>query len=350
MRVLILLRDAAPNGITTYNRMLARALREQGHEVQVWPDPDAPPSAFGRGALNGLWMRPALERFWRSAVARFSPDLVYVSHFTQACLAQRLQESLGVPWVACMHNGHSPARMAQWAQLVRHAQGLVTMCETLHGVYAPMAQAAPIPQCLSRLPLALPTNFPVCPRPTERRVLTYCARLSSQKGPRCEAWLRAIASLPDLRACDIRVIGGGRHLARLRQVAGELQLAVDFVGMVSDATPYLDSTHVIAGAGYALMEGLARGSVGIGLGFGGCWGVVTPERWDEALAVNFGDHCPYPLPGDPSAIARALSEALAMVGSADTAAVTDRCRSVFDPAPIARDLVDFWSKSLRAAD
>ncbi|MGB4060050.1 MAG: glycosyltransferase [Burkholderiaceae bacterium] len=348
MRVLILLRDAAPNGITTYNRVLARALREEGHDVLVWPDLDTSPS-FWAGALQGLWLRPAFERLLRPVVERFAPDVVYVSHFTQACLAQRLQNTLGVPWVACMHNGHSPARMAQWAQLVRHARGLVTMCETLHVVYAPMVQAAPcIPQLLSRLPLAVPTA-PLATRASARRVLTYCARLSSQKGPRCEAWLRAIASQPDLRACDIRVIGGGRYLARLRQVAAELGLEVDFVGMVSDPTPYLDRTHVIAGAGYALMEGLVRGGVGIGLGFGGCWGVVTPQRWDEALAVNFGDHCPYPLPDDPDTIAQALSEALAMVGSADAVAVTARCRAVFDPAPIARDLVDFWGKALRPA-
>lgn len=349
MRVLILLRDAAPNGITTYNRVLARALREQGHVVHVWPDPDARALAFLGGHLQGVWMRPLFERFLRPAVARFAPDLVYASHFTQACLAQQLQESLGVPWVACMHNGHSPERMAQWAQLVQKASGLITMCETLHRVYAPMTDAKPpIPQLLSRLPLVLP-SLPLPARSAHKRVLTYCARLSSQKGPRCEAWLRGIASQPDLRACEVQVIGGGRYLARLRMVARDLGLTVHFVGMVSDPAPYLERTHVMAGAGYALMEGLVRGCVGVGLGFGGCWGTVTPQRWDEALVVNFGDHCPYPLPDDPETIAHALLGALAMVESSDARAVTERCRTDFDPQPIARHVADFWANAVNLA-
>ena len=35
MRILILLRDGSRNGITTYNRVLAQALRSQGHSVSV---------------------------------------------------------------------------------------------------------------------------------------------------------------------------------------------------------------------------------------------------------------------------------------------------------------------------
>lgn len=347
MRVLILLRDATSNGITTYNRVLARTLREQGHDVRVWPDPGEQAQSLLRH-FQGLCLRPAFERFLRSAVARFAPDLVYVSHYTQGLLAQRLQETLGVPWCACMHNGHSSARMVQWGKLVQHSRGLVTMCQTLDNAYAPMVSGSTgVPQLLSRLPLFLPESPPLR-RATDRKVLTYCARLSSQKGPRCESWLRAIASLQSQQGCVIRVIGGGSYLPRLRQVAAELSLSVEFVGMVADPSPYLNSTHVIAGAGYALMEGMVRGCVGVGLGFGGCWGVVTTASWNDALAVNFGDHCPHPLPDGPEVIAKAMSEAISLVGSADAEAITNRCREVFDPEPIARDLVDFWASALKA--
>ena len=349
MKILILLRDGATNGITTYNRVLARELVSQGHEVRVWPDPEMSLRSPVRAQFQGVWMRPAFEWLLRHKVAQFGPDLVYVSHFTQARLAQKLKETLGIPWFACMHNGHSPSRMAEWAQLLRGANGLVTMCENLHDLYAPLAGARPaIPQLLSRLPLPLPTPQAAA-RPAKRLVLTYCARLSSQKGPRCEAWLRAIALLPRRGDFEVRVIGGGSHLSRLKQVAGELGLQAQFVGLVPDPAPYLETTHVIAGAGYALMEGLVRGCVGVGLGFGGCWGVVIPDRWGEALAVNFGDHCPHPLPDDPPSIAAALSEAIDLVGTEPAHAVAMRCRQVFDPAPIARELAEFWRSAVTSA-
>ena len=41
MRILILLRNLSPNGITTCNRMLTNELRRQGHEVFVWPSDDS---------------------------------------------------------------------------------------------------------------------------------------------------------------------------------------------------------------------------------------------------------------------------------------------------------------------
>lgn len=346
MRILKLLRDHSTNGITTYHRMLTQALRAQGHEVLLWP---SEPGRLWQDPRSWL-LHPRLEPLVRSAIAAWKPDVIYVSHYTQARLAHRLRETLGIPWVACMHNGHAPRRMAQWAALFTNVSGVVTMSHTLDRLYQDLVHApngpahAPRPAfLLSRLPLALPALR--APHDSAQPLtLSYCSRLSGSKGPRCAAWLQAVASLPDAGRLRVQVIGGGSHLATLKKQAQDLGLAVEFTGMVADPGPWLDRTDVLTGAGYALMEGLVRGCAGVGLGFGGCFGAITPARLDEAFAINFGDHCPSPLPATPEAIAQALQQAMDLHRQGLSAGVVQRCRAQFDPAGIAAEQVAFFQQ------
>lgn len=353
MRILILLRDLAPNGITTYNRLLAEELRHQGHEVFVWP-------AYG-GFTRRNWrcwlLHPALSGLVAKGIARLRPDIIYVHHFTQARLAHRMRAQGGVPWFACMHNGHSGSRMAAWEQQFGNAQGIVTMCESLHDLYQQLVDSSTStsrdskthkpPVLLSRLPIAPPAM----PKhePDRPITLAYCSRLSGNKGPRCETWLRAIALLPEASCYRILVLGGGSYQGRLKQVAAELSLTVEFTGMVPDTGPYLDQTDVLTGAGYSLIEGLVRGCAGVGLGFGGCVGAVSPERLNAAMAVNFGDHASHPLPDDPAHIAAALRQAIALCRTPGAREVAQRCRSMSTPEGIAQGLLEFWRESVRQA-
>lgn len=351
MRILILLRDLSRNGITTYNRILARELRRQGHEVFVWP-------AYGDFTRRNwrCWLlHPALSDLITQGIARLRPDVIYVNHYTQARVAHLVHARLGIPWFACMHNGHSDTRMIEWARLFGNAQGIVTMCESLRDKYqhlvdnatAPNSAGQKPPVFLSTLPLVAPT-LPDHPLPTSNTplTLTYCSRLSGLKGPRCEAWLRAIALLPQASRYRVLVVGGGSHLSRLRQISRDLSLTVEFTGMVPSTEPYLQRTDVLAGAGYALMEGLVRDCVGIGLGFGGCFGTITPDRLSAAMAVNFGDHTPHPLPDTPEHIATALQDAIVLCGTTDAREVADRCRDAFEPQGIAKGLLRFWGETL----
>lgn len=351
MRILKLLRDHSTNGITTYHRMLTQALQAQGHAVALWPGEQ------GRWRQDPrTWLlHPQLEPLVRGAVAAWRPDVIYVSHYTQARLAHRLRQTLGIPWVACMHNGHSPQRMAQWAALYTNASGIVTMSNTLDQMYQTLVQAPSWPVgvarpafLLSRLPLAAaPLRAPY--QAGQPLVLSYCSRLSGQKGPRCGAWLQAVASLPNAAQFHLQVIGGGSHLAALKKQAQDLGLSVNFTGMVANPAPLLARTDVLTGAGYALMEGLVRGCAGVGLGFGGCFGAITPERLPEAFAVNFGDHCPYPLPDSPESIAQALRLAIEQYQQGQSTIVTQRCRAQFDPTDIAAELAVFFQAVAKAA-
>lgn len=351
MRILILLRDLSPNGITTYNRIIASELQRQGHEVFVWPSDNSIHSEqLLRLPILHHWLEPLVRR----VVARIRPDVIYVNHYSQARVAHRLRETTGIPWFACMHNGHSDRRMAQWAALFDNVSGIVTMCETLRDTYMQLVDTATRPLSghaptvlLSRLPITTPAQ--TARLNSDPLTLAYCSRLSGQKGPRCESWLRAIASLPNPTQYRVMVIGGGSYLGKLRQVAAELGLTVEFTDMVTDTGPYLARVHVLAGAGYSLMEGLVRGCSGLALGFGGCFGAVTSERLDAALAVNFGDHCRQELACDVTTIARELQIAIGQCGNDDARLVTERCIQLFAAPAIVGELVSYIEASARPA-
>ena len=338
MKVLILLRDRSTNGITTYNRILAAELARQGHQVEVWPGK--------QGLISLPWLHPALEPLVRWRLRRLRPDLIIANHYTQARLAQRLHQTTGTPWFACMHNGHSPERMAQWAALFGSAGGVITMCETLRDAYTRLVGSGRPSVFLSRLPMEMLPLEPAQQPRTHKPPLTlaYFARLSSQKGPRCETWLRAIASLPEPARYRVLVIGGGSYLGQLRTSAAALGLDVEFTGMVEDPGPWLARTDVITGAGYALMEGLVQGCAAVGLGFGGCIGAITNANLADAMAVNFGDHCDRPRPDDISTIAQALLMALNTLGTAEAAALRGRMVKIFTVGPVVAELVGFLAQ------
>lgn len=330
MRILILMRDLSLNGITTYNRILAAELSRQGHEVHVWANP-----------LLHPWVEPLTRLF----VKRLRPDVILANHFTQASLAHCLRVSTGIPWVAVMHNGHSPQRMLAWAKLFSNAAGVVTMCETMRTKYTQLVEenyAAGIapPIFLSRLPI-------VIPEPRQRvpgipLTLAYCSRMSGSKGVRAEAWLQAVASLPEPSQYKLLLIGGGSYLKRLRRSAESLGLQVEFTGTIADPSRLLDQVDVITGAGYSLMEGLVLGCAPVALGFGGCFGTITEANLDAAFEVNFGDHSAASLPDDAATIANALREAIALLLSpASTEPIRTRSITYFSPAPIASELLGF---------
>lgn len=340
MKILILLRDVSLNGISTYNRNLANELSLQGHEVHVWPS-NAGIASHSRlhWPILHPWAEPLVRRF----VERIAPDVILVSHFTQARLAHRLKRNTGIPWVACMHNGHSPQRMAEWALLFSNAAGVVTLCETMRDKYAQLlastAQAGrPVaPVLLSRLPITIPA-----PR---RRAsdaplkLAYCSRLSSGKGPLCEVWLQAVAALPACKSYTLLVMGGGKYLRSLRKTAAVLGLHVEFTGSIRDPGQRLNQVDVLTGSGYALMEGMVRGCASVALGFAGCFGALTDTNLAEAFDVNFGDHCSALLPKDAATVARELQ--LAINSANHTAGIRQRSIERFSPQPIVAELVEF---------
>lgn len=344
LRVLVLMRNHSRNGITTYAGTVSSELERQGHQVLNWP----PAQGWRSGGEMGWpFLHPALAAVLAPLVLAARPDVMLVHHYTQATLAAALQRHTGIPWVAVMHNGHGPRRMRQWQALLQGAAGVVTMCASMHLLYerllAPGGRSAgpsPTPRVLcSRLPLRPPA---IVNRRTGSLCLAYCSRLSGAKGPRCETWLRAIAADRELRQMRLRIIGGGGQLAHLRRVAAALGLAVEFTGSVASPPELLADVDVLTAAGYSLIEGLALGCVGVGLGFCGCTGVVDENRFDAACAVNFGDFNLDPLPLDAAAVGQGLRDALRLRADAPAnERLRQRALQQFAPGSIVRELAGY---------
>jgi hypothetical protein len=345
LRVLVLMRNHARNGITTYANTVSDELALQGHTVLHWPPPGGWRSG---GELGWPFLHPLAAPLLAPLLRAARPDVLMAHHYTQARLAAALQQRTGIPWVAVMHNGHSGHRLRQWQALLQGAAGVVTMCEAMHRVYDGLLAAAGGPVGAPARPRVLCSRLPLRPTALAHLAmasgphLAYCSRLSGAKGPRCETWLRAIAGDAVLRGARLRVIGGGSDQGRLQRLAQELGLAAEFTGSVPSPVALLTDVDVLTGAGYALIEGLALGCVGVGLGFGGCTGVVDMQGFDAACAVNFGDHSPDPLPSDADTIARALRAALQL--RADPQAhrqVHRRALQQFAPGPIVAELAGY---------
>jgi len=348
MKFLLLLRDLSANGITTYNRQLARELGAQGQQVHAWPS-DARINSLSHHPLPLL--HPLLLPLARPRIEAIGPDLVLANNYTQARVAHKLCQRLAIPWFAVMHNGHSPQRMSQWARLFENVSGLVTMCDNLHGVYSDLVASQVMgpegktpPVLRSRLPIQAPLR---CARQEGRPLcLAYCSRLSQGKAWCCEAWLRAVARLPQPSQYRLLVMGGGRCLAALKQLSLALGLRVEFTGMVSDPGPLLAQVDLLSGAGYALMEGMAHGCAAVGLGFRGCFGAISLERWAAAKAVNFGDHSEQEFPHDPDWIASQLQMALRLLCSGEASQVAALATQDFAPAPIVREMLVFFKQAM----
>jgi len=346
--VLVLMRNHARNGITTYANTVSHELALQGHTVLHWPPPHGCRSG---GELGWPFLHPLAAPWLAPLLRAAKPDVLMVHHYTQARLAAALQRRTGTPWVAVMHNGHSGRRLCQWQGLLQGAAGVVTMCDAMHRVYDGLLAAPGGPTGSPAMPRVLSSRLPLRPaalahRPTSGLQLAYCSRLSGAKGPRCEAWLRAVAGDTVLRGARLRVIGGGSDQTRLQRLASALGLAAEFTGSVPSPVALLTDVDVLTGAGYALIEGLTLGCVGVGLGFGGCTGVVDAQGFDAACAVNFGDHSPNPLPTDAGSIARALRAALQLRADPQARSqVHQRALQHFAAGPVVAELADFLARA-----
>ena len=143
------------NGITTHNRVLAQALRSQGHSVSVWPQPDAPPAAAN---LAGFVPASVVEPVLRHVVGRLAPIWC-----CQPLLSRHVWPSgCGRLWVflVCLHaSGHVPRRMkvAIVVYTIAVAWSPVDPCSACNSALADGMERR-VPVCLSRLPLDIPVG------------------------------------------------------------------------------------------------------------------------------------------------------------------------------------------------
>ncbi|GAA4982601.1 glycosyltransferase involved in cell wall biosynthesis [Nonomuraea thailandensis] len=209
----------ARDGIGAYTQVLARAVRERGHEIAVVaarPDPGAPDEVIGTlGDGGGASMR--------AAVARFRPDVVHVQFAVPAFGARSLAvarrpAASGVPVVATLHEVtrdtallRGPGR-ALYRRLARGCDRLVVhtraALETVDALGLD-AEVTLVPHFSAPPPPATGTAAVLRARfgLGEDRVLLAFGHIHVSKG--LDDLVRALATLPPAALGGVRVVVAG---------------------------------------------------------------------------------------------------------------------------------------------
>ncbi|MEV0997342.1 glycosyltransferase [Nonomuraea sp. NPDC050202] len=209
----------ARDGIGTYTHVLARAVRERGHEIAVVaarPDPAAPAEVVG--ALGGGGAASL-----RAAVARFRPDVVHVQFAVPAFGARSLAVARwlaapGVPAVATLHEVsrdtallRGPGR-ALYRRLARGCGRLIVHTRAARDTLGALGldgKATVIPHFSAPPPPATGTAAALRARfgLGDARVLLAFGHIHVSKG--LDDLVRAMATLPSATLDDVRVVVAG---------------------------------------------------------------------------------------------------------------------------------------------
>ncbi|MBV6458924.1 MAG: hypothetical protein HONBIEJF_02063 [Fimbriimonadaceae bacterium] len=340
MKVLVVNRDMTVGGGVTYILKLAAAMNPLGVETHLIAAGGASEPAL-REVCASVSRTPILHPIqapWLAARIRaLRPDVVVAHAYTQAKVAAVACGWTKTPLVITMHGFIGGRRVGQFKKLFLKARRVVVMNENLMRVYT-IDQDVADRFVMSRLPVTWPANARHEPR--KAQVFGYCSRLSTRKAPRCEAWLHAIARIRPARAV---VIGDGDEAPRLRRVAEDLGIGVEWWGEVPNASARFVELDVVAGAGYVAVEAIAAGAAVVGLGFEGCFGAVTTATLSDAMAWNYGDQSPEPLPDDAATVERELRKAAAALESGAAAEVAKLCELEYRDEIVARKMVEIYS-------
>jgi glycosyltransferase involved in cell wall biosynthesis len=141
-------------------------------------------------------------------------------------------------------------------------------------------------------------------RPVEQRAraataevpprIIMVSRLSSSKGPVALAALEAVVALQDeWPGLSLTIVGGGSMLEAIRQRADELnrqfgRKVAEAIGMQVDPFPSTIGASCVVGTAYVALEALFHEIPVVAAGLE-AFGVVTPDKLDEAVDCNFGD-------------------------------------------------------------
>ncbi|MCA1597317.1 MAG: glycosyltransferase, partial [Chloroflexi bacterium] len=224
MNILILNRDLNVGGGVTYIRGLCSVLRSRGHRVFIIAGPGPMAAALSKSS-DGLWSVPLfspLQRPWlRHIVHKHAIDVINVHSRTPARMAFPVCEHAGIPMVVTAHGPVYGRRLELLKPIYARAAAFIVMNEQNASYY----RGVGVPSDRLHLSRLLVDWSEAQERPARpARTFMYCSRLSGLKGPRAEAWLRAIALLAPDPGARLVVIGSGSYRRRLQEVAASLNL------------------------------------------------------------------------------------------------------------------------------
>lgn len=317
----ILLSHHAPwlGGTRTHLIDLAEELKRRRYETVVLTDGgilDAEMAARGISFKARPKDPDDLDRLYRRLVSG-AHDWILHAH-TRKAMSEcfRLSLETGLPWVATIHGEYAAdfEKSPPGYAMARSVRTVITVSEGIRDYLAEHSAVPPEKTRVIRNGINTKEYSPNPPGPGRKAVginpgafaLMYLGRLDSDKGPAVRASARAACILRDWGIdCRGVLVGGGDLFGEMeafnRQQAentGGAPLAL--TGTRRDLPALISSCDVVVAAGRSALEAMAAGKPVIAAGHAGCFGLVTPERWEAACASNFGDHGQWP---EPSAVA-----------------------------------------------
>ena len=333
MKILVCTHVFPPSvgGIETVTRILAEQFTRLGATVTVvTPTPGEPISADYK-----LIRRPSLRQL--RALARAS-DLVFQSNISLRTLLPLLFS--GKP-IVITHHGIATRVDGSLGWQDRLKRALFPCCHNL-AISRSVADGLAVASTVVGNPFDA-GEFTVSQTTGRDKDIVFLGRLVSDKG--CDLALRALALLKKEGVCpSLTVIGDGSEMASLKRLAAELELQVEFRGMMLAGRGRELARHkvmVIPSVwaepfGIVALEGLAAGCVPVASRAGGLPEAVGP------CGLLFPN-------GDIKAMAEAIKR---LIADAPLREKLLACREQhlknFQPETVARRYLDFFESVLQA--
>ncbi|OPZ86150.1 MAG: Spore coat protein SA [bacterium ADurb.Bin429] len=323
MKILHLLKSLHTGGSVTYMLKLSAGLIARGNEVVVAAGTDdARPALEAMGARFHRVTMSDLSFF--SAAGRLAEiirdegvDVINAHHWTAGAAGYLAGRLTGVPFLLTVHGTRRAYQrwlVFYWSPKVLvvsargrdnliHDMGLAPerIIESFIGVDVQrFAPGPPDPALLTELGLDADTP-----------VVLHVSRLNATKGHVARVLAKAApgiaTSVPDV---TVLIAGDGEDRPRVDAAAATANAAIGrqavrLLGMRGDVPALMRLARAVVGTASVAMEALASGVPVVAAGKYGYVGPVTPDTFDAANAVCFGDHAA-PQPLTPEALAEAL--------------------------------------------
>lgn len=308
---------------------LAQALGERGHRVLLVTDGGWLEEEMARRGIRFLRRVDGLEAMLDLLLAEAKREQFDVIHahpnafIWEGCLLSHLT---GVPLVVTMHGEYvlQFCRSPLGEKVAETARAVIAVSDQVEQY---LLSQTPLPAAKIRVVRnGIDTREYRPGRDVERLraalglpqghlVVAYVGRLDPDKGAAIRATAEAFCRLA---AAGLPLtglfVGQGGMVAELQERAGRAEAffgrpVLRLTGFRRDLADLFCLADVVVAAGRSALEAMAAGRPVVAAGRAGYAGLVTPARWAEMQASNFGDHGCLPEP-TPEALAADLPRVL----------------------------------------
>ncbi len=360
MKILLVNRHLNIGGVETYLCRLAAGLTARGHTVGLLTE-GGRYEEWARQSGAVLHKVASLKTDWPALVPTLRAagyQLVHGHNYNSARAARRLAAALGLPYLMSVH-GPRP-RLKQllfrdWSPEV------IAMSEGDRDNIRWFGGAGSRPITLSFYGIDTdrfrPGLDPASARahaklPPDARVLLFISRFSNRKADVGHALLDALPQLharfPDLH---LLLVGEGperpgleTHLAEINRRLGTDRARM--IGPRTDVETWMNLAEICICTANTALEAMACGRPTIAAGRTGYFGHVTPENFEHARALCFGDHGQSPEKNTPEVFLRDLTLLLETPAPArqNASALATLIRTRYSIAPMAAEMETIYAR------